>query len=192
MFNYLTEFFGRKISSKKQKSADSQVTQPIYYMPLTQLARMKPLDITSYLTGKQDCRLKSNYNINQQEFNFESRQQWHSDYRFYGSIKELIYFERSFIGNPHPQGNYILRLGFDQTTILSLIESERFHLAIIDAFNLADLLRVYGIDRIYGNFTSTSLPVPPESVEIIENPDFSPTLPQDISEKTSSLTTFKH
>ncbi len=183
MFGFLTEWIRRK---QQQKDSASQPTQPICYMLIKEIARMEALDIMSYLTGGEDSRLQSTYQRLPEDFGFGGQRQLFSRYRCYNSIKDLICFERSFMGgNPHPQGNYILRFGFDQTTILSLLKSRQFHLGIIDAVNLKDLFNIYSYDEILLSWDSPPPPIPPERVEIIKNPGFSPTSPQDISEKTT-------
>ena len=186
MFRYLTEFFSRKTSFQQSKEPASPAKQPVCYLLIKESARMQALDIMSYLTGGEDSRLQLTYQRYPEDFGFGGQRQLFSRYRCYNSIKDLIYFERSFIGgNPHPQGNYILRFGFDQTIILLLIKSRRFHLGIIDAVNLKDLLNVYNFDEILLPWDSPPPPIPSERIEIIKNPDFSPTLPKDVSEKTA-------
>lgn len=197
MLKYLTELFNSKTPLKQpQKDSASQAKQPVCYMLIKNFDSTEPLNIDQYLKGTLDKKMQTNYQNAPQDFEAGDQRQVYPLYKCYNSIEDLARgeFGLSF-GGPscsHPKSTYILRFGFDKATVLSLVESGQFHLAIIDAFKLADFVRVYGIDRIYGNFTSTSLPVPPESVEIIENPDFSSTLPQDVSEKTTSLTTCKH
>lgn len=188
MFRYLTKLFGPK-SPLKQRQKDSvfQVKQPVCYMLITESARMKPLDINCYLTGGHDAHLQTTYQRDPRKFGVGIRDQYPADYKFYLTIEDLVRGEFGLkIGvGSHEKGSYILQFGFDKVTVLSLIESGQFHLAIIEAVNLSDLWRFYGPDKIFGHFDSTPLPIPTERVEILTNPDFSPTLPKDVSEKTA-------
>ncbi len=193
MFGFLTEWFRRKTHpTQQQKDSASQPTQPICYMLIKESARMEALDIMSYLTGGENSRLQLTYQRFPEDFGFRDQRQLFSRYRCYNSIVDLIRSEYEFMGgNPNPKSSYILCFGFEKTTVLSLIKSGQFHLAIIDAINLKDLWFVYSPDDIFSRFDSPPLPIPTERVEIIENPDFSPTSPNDISEKTTSSVTCK-
>ncbi len=193
MFRYLTELFSRKTSFQQPKETASLAKPPVCYMLIKESARMQALDIMSYLTGGEDSRLQLTYQRFPEDFGFRDQRQLFSRYRCYNSIVDLIRSEYEFMGgNPNPKSSYILCFGFEKATVLSLIKSGQFHLAIIDTFSLNEFWKLYSPDDIFGYFDPDPLPIPAERIEIIKNPDFSPTLPQDIFEKTSSLTTCRH
>ncbi len=115
---------------------------------------MEPLDINRYFTKEQDASIQSSYQRYPKDFDLGNNQrQLYPRCRCYNSIEDLIRREYEFMGgNPNSKSNYILRLGFEKTTMLSLIESGQFHLGIIDAINLKDLWHVYSPDDIFGYF----------------------------------------